>query len=65
MKSLACKDVSGLECEYVAEGETNEEVKAALAQHGADEHAEEMEAMTPEDVEQMMAKMDELLEGQE
>lgn len=65
MKSVACKDVSGFDCEYIAEADTSEEVKAALAQHGAEAHADEMEAMEPDEAEQMTAKIDEALATQE
>ncbi len=60
MKTLRCKSVSGL-CDFVAEGETNEEVKQKLAEHGMEAHAEELSKMTEEEKKEMEKKEDELL----
>ena len=63
MKTLNCKDVSGM-CDFVAEGETNEEVKQKLADHGKEAHPEEMSKMTEEEKMKMDKKEDELLAAQ-
>ncbi len=49
MKELACRDVTSLVCDFVAEGLTDAEVTASLMQHGEDEHPDEMAAMSPEE----------------
>lgn len=36
-KTLACKDV-GVDCPYVARGETEEELMAAVLKHGKEVH---------------------------
>jgi len=36
-KTLACRDV-GVDCPYVAHGETEEELMAAVAKHGKEVH---------------------------
>ncbi len=63
MKTLNCKDVSGM-CDFVATGKTNEEVKQKLAEHGMEAHAEELGKMTEEDKKEMEKKEDELLAAQ-
>ncbi len=63
MKTLNCKDVSGM-CDFVATGETNEEVKQKLAEHGMEAHAKELSKMTEEGKKEMEKKEDELLTAQ-
>lgn len=63
MKTLKCRDVSGM-CDSVATGETNEEVKQRLAEHGMEAHAEELSKMTEEEKMEMARKEDELLATQ-
>ncbi len=63
MKTLNCKDVSGM-CDFVATGETNEEVKKKLAEHGMEVHPEELNKMTEEEKMKMEKKEDELLMAQ-
>ena len=31
MKKLSCKDIGGMDCDFVAEGETNEEAKKKMS----------------------------------
>lgn len=56
MKKLACSAVSGdIECNFVATGDTDEEVMSQLKQHGKEAHG-----MTEEDItEETMKKMKE------
>src|SRR5918911_3836672 len=45
MKTLSCRD-AGCDCNYVARGETEEEVIRDAAQHGMKEHGKTQEDMT-------------------
>jgi predicted small metal-binding protein len=47
MKTLACRDV-GYSCDYVARGETEEEVMQKGVEYGRKEHGLKQEDMTPE-----------------
>jgi predicted small metal-binding protein len=64
MKELACRDVSGMDCDFKAQGETAEEVKAKLMEHGNSAHAEAMASMTDEQKAGMAQKTEELLAAQ-
>ena len=65
MFKLACKDLdpAGV-CDFVASGETKEEVTKAMQDHAAVDHADKMAAMTPEDQAAMGAKIEEVLNAQ-
>lgn len=65
MKQLACNDVSGLACEYIAEGTTAEDVKQQLAMHGMEEHPDELAALSDEQRQTMLTKIEDLLVAQE
>lgn len=61
MYTLACKDL-GTDCEFVAKGETQDEVLQTMMGHASSAHADAVakmsEGMTPEDMKAMlMAKM--------
>jgi predicted small metal-binding protein len=45
MKTLSCRD-AGCDCDYIAKGETEEEVIRDAAQHGIKEHGKTQEDMT-------------------
>lgn len=47
MKTLSCRD-AGCDCEYIAKGETEEDVMKDAAQHGMKEHGK-----TEQDMNQM------------
>lgn len=47
MKTFACKDL-GMDCNFVAEGETEEEVLAKAKEHGQTVHGQTDADMTPE-----------------
>jgi predicted small metal-binding protein len=47
MKTLSCKD-AGCDCDYIAKGETEEDVMKDAAQHGMKEHGK-----TEQDMNQM------------
>jgi predicted small metal-binding protein len=57
MKTLACKDVAGIQCNFVAKGNTDKEVKDRLMGHGMTAHAEMMNNMSREQKDAMMEKM--------
>ena len=61
---LACKDVSGMVCDFVAYGETAEKTKDALKQHGREAHQDMMAEATEENMKMMEDKMDSLLAEQ-
>ncbi|MEK7154086.1 MAG: DUF1059 domain-containing protein [Patescibacteria group bacterium] len=63
MKTLKCREISGT-CDFVATGETNEEVKQKLAEHGMEAHPEELSKMTDEQKKEMEKKEDESLAAQ-
>ena len=60
MKSIACKDM-GVDCDFVATGETAEEVKAKLMKHAAEAHSDMMAGMSEEETAEMMRTIDEKL----
>jgi predicted small metal-binding protein len=64
MKTLKCADVAGIACDFVATGETDAEVKAKLAEHGASAHADMMNGMTEEQKAAMATKIDGMLAAQ-
>ena len=45
MKTLSCRE-AGCECDYIAKGETEEEVMRDAADHGIKEHGMKQEDMT-------------------
>ena len=45
MKTLSCRE-AGCECDYVAKGETEEEVMRDAVRHGIEEHGKKEENMT-------------------
>lgn len=47
MKKFACRDL-GMDCDFVAEGETEEEVVAKAKEHGKTVHGQTEADMTPE-----------------
>lgn len=64
MKKLECKDISGQDCPYVAEGETDEEIKPLLGKHGETVHPEMMAALTDEEKTAMEQKINDRLAQQ-
>ena len=53
MKTLACAAM-GMDCDFVAKGETEEEVIEQMSKHGQEKHAEAMKGM---DMEEMVNTM--------
>ena len=58
---LSCKDMGMEHCSFVAHGNTAEEVKEKLMDHVMHVHKDMMKAMSEEEKERMMKKMDEML----
>lgn len=58
MKSLSCKDLGTPECNFVAKGETAEEVVQTMSDHAMQAHADKIaeisKTMTPEQIKAMM-----------
>jgi predicted small metal-binding protein len=63
MMSLSCKDMGATDCDYIAKGETAQEVKDNMMKHAMSEHKEMMDKMTREEKSNMMAKMDAAMES--
>ncbi len=61
MKTLACKDM-GVECDFVAKGSTNEEVKRKMMDHAGEAHPELIDNSSPEEIRMMEEKMDMLMD---
>ena len=59
MYSLSCKAMGAADCDYVAQGETAEEVKSKMMDHARAKHFEVVSDMGEE---KLMAKMDEKME---
>jgi predicted small metal-binding protein len=60
MKQLSCSEMGG-QCDFVARGETADQVKERMFAHAAKDHPEMFRSMTPEMQRQMQARMDGLL----
>jgi len=60
MKTLACKDM-GSNCDFVAKGNTVEEVKSNMMNHVKMEHKDMMDNMSSKEKEDMMKKMDSMM----
>ena len=61
MKSVSCKEISGLTCDFVSEAETAEEAKNGLLEHGMSKHLNLMVSLSEEDKKKMMDHVDEVL----
>ena len=61
MKSLSCKDLGGMDCNYTAKGATADEVKQAMFAHAQQAHADKLASMTPEQMQEVQQVMDRLL----
>jgi predicted small metal-binding protein len=64
MKHLSCKAMGAIDCDFVATGSTDEEVKQKMMAHAASAHPEKMQSMTPEQMVQAGQIMDQLLAAQ-
>ena len=57
MVTLACADM-GMECSFVAQGETGDEVKQKMLAHAQEAHADMLAGMSDEEKAALMATMD-------
>lgn len=66
MYEINCKELTGEDCDFVAQGETAEEAKANFYKHGAESpmHQEKHQNATPEEKEAFSKKIDEHLAKQ-
>ena len=56
---LACNAVvPGLDCEFVAKGESVDEVHAAMMAHGSEVHSDLMQGLSPEEQQKKGQEMD-------
>lgn len=61
MKTLSCKDMGVMDCEFVARGTTAEDVKAMLTEHALAKHADKMAGADMASMDAMMTdKMQDL-----
>jgi predicted small metal-binding protein len=56
MKSLSCRE-SGCDCDYIATGQTEEELMGKLRERGMKEHGMKEHGKTEEDMIQMKDKL--------
>lgn len=56
MKTIACKD-SGFACDFIAKGETEEEVMSAAKEHARSAHGYEENDFTPQQEQKMRVIM--------
>jgi predicted small metal-binding protein len=57
MEKFACKNL-GLDCDFVAEAATKEEVMKMAMEHGSVVHADMMKDMTPEQMAEFGQKLE-------
>jgi predicted small metal-binding protein len=60
MKELSCREMGGT-CDFVARGQTADDVKQRMFAHAQKDHPQMFESMTPEMQKQMQTRMDRLL----
>ena len=53
MKKILCRDL-GADCDFVAHGETSEEVKKNMMEHAMQAHPEAGDKMSPEEMDKLM-----------
>ena len=63
MKSLSCKDM-GMSDDFVAKGETEEEVIGKMSEHAKKMHADMMEGKSEEDMMKMKEMMKEKMKDE-
>lgn len=63
MKTLACRDL-GTDCDFVARGNTPEEVRNNMLNHAKMEHKEMMDNMSNKERNEMMKKMDSMMKDE-
>jgi predicted small metal-binding protein len=61
MKHLSCKEMGATDCDYIATGSSDEEIKQNMMQHASEAHPEKMKSMTPEQMVMAGQMMDQLL----
>ncbi len=61
---LGCRDLGGMDCNFVAKGNTVEEVKKNLYKHAGEEHKDVLALMPEDKMKEMDSLMDKLLANQ-
>ncbi len=61
MKTLRCRDVGGMDCDYVAKGETAEDVKKDAFAHAEQAHKDILQKMSPEDIQKLTERIEGLI----
>ena len=54
MKTLSCKDMGTMECDFVAKSETEDEVVGSMMDHAKQSHPDKMTMMPEEEMKNMM-----------
>ena len=60
MKELGCREL-GAQCDFVARGASDDDVKQQMFDHAAQAHPDMLKGMTPEQEQQMRSRMDAML----
>ena len=61
MKTLSCKDLGSMDCNYTAKGKTAEEVKQTMFAHAQQAHPDVLASMTPQQMQEIQQRMEQLL----
>ena len=61
MKNMSCKDLGGMDCDFVASTNSPDEVKEKMYSHAAESHADVLKSMSEQDKSNINAKIDSLL----
>ena len=54
MKTLSCKDMGTMECDFVAKGETEDEIVGSMMDHAKQSHPDKITMMPEEEMKNMM-----------
>jgi predicted small metal-binding protein len=65
MKSLSCKDMGAMDCEFVATGDTVEEVKQKMMAHAQEAHADVLANLSPEEMDEKNKMMEAMVKDEE
>ena len=59
-----CKDMGGMDCEFIATGDTTDEVKQILYAHAEEAHKDVIASMPDDKIKEMGQLMDNILQEQ-
>ena len=58
---LSCRDLGGMDCNFIAEGNSTDEVKKKLYLHAGESHKDVLSSMTEDKMKEMDQQMDKIL----